>query len=182
MANELNNLAAWLDTKVEAARLTVEQAFAAMAVPVDPDEFLMTARIFDAVGRMVTPVSASNVPLRSGAAFAVRLFHHEDRTFNLALHSVAVVLEKEGKDDPTVMAYVARLGMLPDLYGVCAPVFREFLSTDPAEPGSIVVAQALIKAAAVAQLAFGPAHRAFDLADVLAHAREFATHRATEKH
>ena len=69
-----------------------------------------------------------------------------------------------------------------DRPGVCAPVFREFLSTDPAEPGSIVVAQALIKAAAVAQLAFGPAHRAFDLADVLAHAREFATHRATEKH
>ena len=147
------------------------RAFELMSAPVDPETFIFMAGVFDAAGRMVMPTAPAR-DLAPVEASTLALFAHSDQTFNRAMMTVATELQEMGVENPA--AYLARLAMLPDLYNVAASIFSEFIQNDPAEPGMVVVRQALMKAAAVGQVFADADGIGFDLGDVLSQARHFA--------
>lgn len=149
------------------------RAFELMSAPVDPETFIFMASVFDAAGRMVMP-TAPAVQLPPIEASTLALFAHSDQTFNRAMVAVATELQDMRTENPA--AYLARLAMLPDLYNVAASIFAEFIQNDPAEPGTVVVRQALMKAAAVGKVVADADGVGFDLGDVLSRAHQFAGH------
>lgn len=156
-----------LDPRQQRARL-----YELMTEPVDPETFIYAVSVFDNVytGRLPAAAFAQS-SIGKDEASAIAHYARRDQRFNAGMEAVALELQSMAVVNP--VAYLTRLAMLPDLYGPCAEIFKDFIETC-GEEGALAVQPALLRGAAVANVVADADGSGFDIADVLVHANRFA--------
>lgn len=136
----------------------------------DPDRFLAMTQVFQQAARVP-------LPQPSGPGYYLT-----DMPLNRGMLAVVGAMRKAGDSDREVCATLARLMHIGEIFDA-RERFGHFIrpGTDADGDGGIEVADALLKAAAVARIEPMGERACFDLDDVLVHAQRFEAAEVTEE-
>jgi hypothetical protein len=133
-----------------------------MQAPADPDRFLAMTQVYQ---------EAAQMPLAPRSRAGIRL---TDIPMSRGMMAVVGVMRKHGDAQSQVVATMSRMMHLGEIFEA-AEFFGHFIlpGADGDRDGGTQVADALMRAAAVARINPPGEFIHFDLADVLAHAQRF---------
>ncbi|MBC8641565.1 hypothetical protein IAG25_32600 [Caballeronia sp. EK] len=136
--------------------------------PVDEDLFLFCTNLYTAAARMTMPVE--NPEARPITIEGMGTFAFKDIPMNRGMMAVTKELIDQGVDEPTRTSMCWRVMNFGDVLNEGERFARWFRAGD--RPGAVSVAEALIRAGAVAKIDFSKESATFDMDDVARHAAQ----------